>query len=211
MRLHIVLALLTALALYLTFRSGGRPRFSFANVQAMAQHRAQLPFQPPVDMLPPQLKKLTPEQEQGIFWNDTYRLWRKEGLPFQVDFYPLSNLVHTPVTINMVDRHGSNRLAFSPSFFRYNFPLNPPLPRDLGYGGFYVRYPDMAPKSDPRSPLDGFFSVEGAELFSRAGEGPGLRLVGARAWPSMPSWRTRRNFRPSPTGGFTSPSRTRRP
>jgi periplasmic glucans biosynthesis protein len=165
MRLHIVLALVTALALYLTFRSGERPRFSFANVQAMAQHRASEKFQPPADMLPPQLKKLTPDQELGIFWNDIYRLWRKDGLPFQVDFYPLSNVVHTPVTINTVDRHGANRLAYSPSFFRYNFPINPPLPHDLGYGGFYVRYPNMAPKSDSRSPLDGFFSVEGASYF----------------------------------------------
>jgi glucans biosynthesis protein len=165
MRLHIVLALLTGLALFLTFRTGERPRFTFAGVQAMAQSRALQPFQPPSDMLPPQLKKLTPEEELGIFWNDTYRVWRREGLPFQIDFYPLSNDVHTPVLINMVDRHGASRLPYSPSFFRYNFPINPPLPTDLGYGGFYVRYPHMAPKSDARSPLDGFFSVEGASYF----------------------------------------------
>jgi glucans biosynthesis protein len=165
MRLHIVLALLTGLALFLTFRTGERPRFTFANVQAMAQSRALQPFHPPHDLLPPQLKKLTPEEELGIFWNDAHRVWRREGLPFQVDFYPLSNDVHTPVLINMVDRHGASRLPYSPSFFRYNFPITPPLPTNLGYGGFYVRYPHMAPKSDPRSPLDGFFSIEGASYF----------------------------------------------
>jgi len=165
MRLHIVLALLTALALFLTFHGGKRPRFSFTDVQAMAQRRALETFQPAPDQLPPQLKKLTPAQELGIFWNDTYRLWRKKGLPFQADFYPLSNDVHTPVAINTVDGHGANRLPYSSRFFRFNFPINPPLPGDLGYGGFYIRYPHMVPKSDPASPLDGFFSVKGASYF----------------------------------------------
>lgn len=165
MRLHIVLALLTALALYLTFHGGERPRFSFADVKALAQRRALDAWQPPADKLPPQLRKLTPAQELGIFWNDKYRLWRKKGLPFQVDFYPLSNDVHMPVAINTVDRHGANRLPYSTSFFRFNFPINPPLPGDLGYGGFYVRYSHMAPKSDPSSPLDGFFTVKGASYF----------------------------------------------
>jgi glucans biosynthesis protein len=165
MRLHVVLALLTALALAITFRSGNRPRFTFADVQARAQEQARKPYAPLPDLLPPQLKKLTPAQEQGIFWNDTYRLWRKKGLPFQVDFYPLSNDVHTAPTVNTVDRHGSHLLAYSPTFFRFNFPINPPLPLNLGYGGFYIRYPHMAPKSDPKLPLDGFFTVKGASYF----------------------------------------------
>jgi periplasmic glucans biosynthesis protein len=165
MRLHIVLAVLTALALFLTFHNRSPWRFSFADVQALAQKQAQAKFQPLPDILPPQLKKLTPAQELGVFWNDTYRLWRKQGLPFQVDFYPLSNDDHTAPQINVVDRHGANRLAYSSSFFRFNVPLDSPLPPDLGYGGFYLRYPHMAPKSDPSSPLDGFFSVKGASYF----------------------------------------------
>jgi len=165
MRLHLVLALLTALALFLTFRGAPRLRFSFADVQAMAQKQALAKYQPLPDILPPGLKKLTPAQELGVFWNDTYRLWRKQGLPFQVDFYPLSNDQHTAPEINLVDRHGANRLPYRPRFFHFNVPLDSPLPDDLGYGGFYIRYPHMAPKSDPNSPLDGFFSVKGASYF----------------------------------------------
>ena len=165
MRLHVVLALLTALALYLTFHGGTKPRFTFADVQALAQKRAALPYQPRPDKLPPQLKNLTPAQEAGFFWNDAYRLWRKRGLPFQADFYPLSDVVHSPVEVNTVDRHGANLLAYSPTFFHVDVPINPPPPADLGYGGFYVRYPHMAPKSDPNLPLDGFFSVMGASYF----------------------------------------------
>lgn len=165
MRLHIALALLTILALVITFRAGKRPRFTFANVQAMAQERAAEPYVPLPNLLPPQLKKLTPAQEQGVFWNDTYRLWRKKGLPFQVDFYPLANDAVTAPTINTVDSHGSHLLAYSNSFFRINIPFDPPLPSDLGYGGFYIRYPYMAPHTEPKSPLDGFFSVKGASYF----------------------------------------------
>jgi glucans biosynthesis protein len=165
MRLHIPLALITALALFLTFHHGTRPRFSFANVEAMAQRHAGEPFHPLPDELPLQLKKLTPAQELGVFWNDTYRLWRKQGLPFQVDFYPLSNDQHTAPEFNVVDRHGAQQLTYSPRFFHFNVPLDSPLPPDLGYGGFYIRYPNMAPKSDPKSPLDGFFSAKGASYF----------------------------------------------
>ncbi len=39
-------------------------------------------------------------------------------------------------------------------------PINPPLPTNLGYAGFYVRYPINKPDS-----LDGFFSVLGASYF----------------------------------------------
>ena len=165
MRLHVVLALLTGLALYLTFHAGTRPRFSFADVQELAHQSAALPYRAPPDRLPPQLKKLTPEQDAGFFWNDTYRLWRKRGLPFQADFYPLSAVSSRPITINTVDRHGASPLAYSSSFFHVNVPINPPPPADLGYGGFYMRYPHMAPKSDPALPLDGFFSVMGASYF----------------------------------------------
>ena len=165
MRLHIVLALLTALALFLTFRGAPRAKFTFAQVQEMAQQRAAAKFQPLPDVLPPALKKLTPQQELGVFWNDRFRLWRHAGLPFQVDFFPLSNDQHTSPAINTVDRHGARPLVYSNDYFHFDVPISPPLPPDMGYGGFYVRYPDMAPKSDPKSPLDGFFSVKGASYF----------------------------------------------
>jgi len=165
MRLHIVLALLTGLALAITFHAGKRPRFTFADVQQRAQQRALAPYVPLPNLLPPQLKKLTPAQEQGIFWNDTYRLWRKKGLPFQVDFYPLANDAPTAPVINTVDAHGAHLLAYSPTFFRVNIPIDPPLPLNLGYGGFYIRYPHMAPNSDPKSPMDGFFTAKGACYF----------------------------------------------
>jgi glucans biosynthesis protein len=160
MRLHLIFALITALLLFITLRSSERRHFTFTQVQATAQKLAQQPFVALPDILPPQLKALNPDQERGIFWKDSARLWRKEGLPFQIDFYPVSNECHTSPKINMVDAKGARPLAYSPSFFSYNFPINPPLPPNLGYAGFYVRYPINNPDS-----LDGFFSVLGASYF----------------------------------------------
>jgi len=160
MRLHLTFALLTALLLVLTLRSSERHRFTFAKVQATAQQLAQSPFVPLPDLLPLQFKKLTPAQELGVFWNDKYRLWRRKGLPFQVDFYHLSNECRTSPKINTVDSRGSHLLAFSPSFFNYQVPLNSSLPSNLGYAGFYLRYPINRPDS-----LDGFFSALGASYF----------------------------------------------
>lgn len=160
MRLHLTLALITALLLAITLRPSERQRFTFAKVQATAQQLAQKPFVPLPDLLPPQLKKLTPAQELGIFWNDRYRLWRKDGLPFQVDFYHLSNEGRTSPKIDMVDNQGVRTLAYRSTFFNYQIPIDPPLPPNLGYAGFYVRYPINKPDS-----LDGFFSALGASYF----------------------------------------------
>lgn len=161
MRLHLPLALLTALLLYLTLRAGDRHRFGFAQVEQLAEKRAAEKYVPMPNVLQPQLKNLTPEQENGIFWNDAYRLWRKKGLTFQVDFYHVNKSFPFAPTINTVDHKGVHSLAYSPSFFRMSgLTFNPPLPANLGYAGFYLRYPINKPNA-----LDSFFSVLGASYF----------------------------------------------
>ena len=176
MRLHLTLGLITLLALFLTLRAEKVHRFTFAEVDQIAQKRAAAKYAALPDVLPPQLKKLTPQQDAGIFWKDTYRLWRVKALPFQVDFYHqlASNpLPHVAPRINTVDAKGSHAWVYSPRFFNFlnlstnpPTPLNfdPPLPSDLGYAGFYVRYPDMGIGSNANS-LDGFFSALGCSYF----------------------------------------------
>ena len=176
MRLHLTLGLLTVLALVLTLRASKEHRFAFAKVEEMAQQRAAAKYVPSPDVLPPQLKKLTPAQDAGIFWKDTYRLWRKQGLPFQIDFYHQLNsnpLPHIAPQFTNVDHRGSHPLAYSPSFFNFlnladkpptTMTFDPPLPSNMGYAGFYVRYPNMGIGSNPTS-LDGFFSALGCSYF----------------------------------------------
>jgi glucans biosynthesis protein len=176
MRLHLTLALITALALVLTLSGRHGNHFTFAQVDEMAKARAATKYAPMPDVLPPQLKKLTPLQDAGIFSKETARLWRKKGLPFQIDFYPQVNsnpLPHAAPIFNYVDAKGSHFLPYSDSFFNFldvstNPPhrlnFNPPLPPDLGYAGFYVRYPGMGIGSSASS-LDGFFSVLGGSYF----------------------------------------------
>jgi periplasmic glucans biosynthesis protein len=176
MRLHLTLGLITLLALVLTLRAAKTHRFAFAEVEQIAQKRAAAKYVLLPDVLPPQLKKLTPEQEAGIFWKDTYRLWRTKALPFQVDFYHQLNsnpLPHIAPQINTVDRKGSHPWVYSPRFFNFldltakppaAMTFDPPLPSNLGYAGFYVRYPDMGIGSNANS-LDGFFSALGCSYF----------------------------------------------
>ena len=169
MRLHFTLALITVLALVITLRANHGHRFTFAQVEEMAKKRAAAKYVPLPDVLPPQLRRLAPQQEQGVFWKDTYRLWRRKGLPFQVDFYHELNsnpLPHIAPQINAVDQKGSHPLAYSPTYFNFlDVPVDPAtLPATLGYAGFYIRYPDMGIGSNPNS-LDGFFSALGGCYF----------------------------------------------
>jgi glucans biosynthesis protein len=165
MRLHLILALVTGLLLFFTLR-GERHRFTFARVDQMAQKRAALPYIPLPNVLPPQLQKLTPQQESGIFWKDAYRLWRKKGLPFQVDFYHISRSFPTGPQINTVDRKGPHRLAYSPTFFNFlNLAINPPLPSNMPFAGFYLRYPLPIALNERANELNGFFSVMGGSYY----------------------------------------------
>jgi periplasmic glucans biosynthesis protein len=176
MRLHLTLALITIITLVVTLRAARRHHFTFTEVDQMAQKLVAAKYVAPPNALPPQLQKLTPEQDEGIYWKDTYRLWRKKGLPFQIDFYHLLNSgpqPHIALDINTVDLKGSHYLAYSPTFFNFlnlttkpptPMVFNPPLSNKIGYAGFYIRYPDIGIGSNPSS-LDGFFSVLGSDYF----------------------------------------------
>jgi glucans biosynthesis protein len=165
MRLHLTFALITAILLVITLHYREGRHFNFGQVDKLAADHARTPYVPMPNLLPPQLQKLTPQQEAGIFWKDTYRLWRKKGLPFQVDFYHLSREFPSAPQIYTVDHKGAHLLAYSPTFFNFsNLTFNPPLPTNLGYAGFYLRYPNMIQGSKPGS-LDGFFTTQGASYF----------------------------------------------
>jgi glucans biosynthesis protein len=166
MRLHLTLALITAILLVITLRGDKKHRFTFEQVQKIAQARALAPYTPLPNALPPQLKNLKPPQEAEINWKDSYRLWRKKGLPFQVDFYHISNAFPSGPRINTVDRKGAHPLAYSPSFFTFgDLALNPPLPATLPYAGFYLRYPLPTALQQKPNMLNGFFSVLGGNYF----------------------------------------------
>ena len=166
MRLHLTLATLTVLLLVLTLHSGSKHRFTFAQVEKIAQQRAQQKYAPLPNALPPQLKNLSPQQEAEINWKDAYRLWRMKGLPFQVDFYHISKAFPSGPRINTVDRKGAHPLAYSPGFFNFgDLALNPPLPTTLPYAGFYLRYPIPTATETKPNVLNGFFSVLGGNYF----------------------------------------------
>jgi len=166
MRLHLTLALITALLLVITLRSSQKHPFTFNQVQQLAQQRSQLAYTPLPDVLPPQLARLTDQQESSIFWKDSYRLWRKKGLPFQVDFYQVSKGFPYGPQIYTVDRKGSHPLAYSPSFFNFgHLTFDTPLPTTLPYAGFYLRYPLPTATEPKPNILNGFFSVQGVSYF----------------------------------------------
>ena len=161
MRLHFILALITILALVITLRANHGRHFTFEQVQELAKQRARTKYVPLPNILPPQLKNLTTDQENGIFYNDAHRLWRTKGLPFQVEFFHVNKTFPTSPQINYIDQKGPHTFPYSPYFFRFSgLTFNPPLPPTLGYSGFYVRYPINKPDS-----LDSFFSVQGSDYF----------------------------------------------
>lgn len=118
------------------------PPFGFRNVEKIASDLAAKPYRKVPQKIPQFLLKLTYNQYRDIRFKPSAALWRKEGLPFEVEFFHPGFYYNQSVQINIIDRGGVHRLPFSTAFFDYGknrFPQ--PIPPDIGYAGFRIHYP----------------------------------------------------------------------
>jgi periplasmic glucans biosynthesis protein len=117
-------------------------RFEFDNVAAIASARANAPFQEPKERVPDPLLKISYDEWHDIRFRPAAALWRKPGLPFEVQFLHAGFLYDRAVRINTVDEDGVHPVEFSPSHYDYgNNMLASQVPQDLGHAGFRFHYP----------------------------------------------------------------------
>src|SRR5205809_988690 len=61
--------------------------FDFSAVEARARNLAAQPYVAPAENLPAWMQKLNYEEHRGIQFAKDHALWRKEQLPFRVQFF----------------------------------------------------------------------------------------------------------------------------
>ena len=109
--------------------------FDGAAVRRLAQALSRQPYAAPDTGLPGPVDKLTYEQYRAIAFRPDRALWR-DGLPFQVQFFPRGFLYRPAVEVFEVAGGQATRVAYSPDQFDWPDPAMR-LP-DLGFAGFRI-------------------------------------------------------------------------
>lgn len=120
--------------------------FSFVEVRQRAAELASRPFEAPPDDLPQAIRDLNYDQYRDIRFRPDKALWRREGLPFEVQFFQRASFdfMDAPldkVVINIVDQGHVARIPYSSDLFDFGRNVVPELPADLGFAGFRLHYP----------------------------------------------------------------------
>ena len=116
--------------------------FGFEQVDDMAASLATSPFRASAPELPEAMAELTPEEYHAISFHPEASLWRDEGLPFQVQFFPRGSYFHQAVAMNVVDGDEVTPLPYAPALFDFaGAGLTTPPPENLGFAGFRLMYP----------------------------------------------------------------------
>ncbi len=90
---------------------------------------------------------MTYDQWRDIRFNPARSLWRKEGLPFQVQMFHPGLYYDRTVAINTIDPDGVHAVPFDIGSFDYgknDFASR--IPRDIGYAGIRIHAPMRSPE-----------------------------------------------------------------
>ncbi len=141
---HPLAVLLTLGLLFATPLSASA--FGLDDVARQAEQLANKPHVPAASSVPEFLASLDYAHYREIRFLPEQALWRKDGLPFQLQFFHPGHLYTRPVNIHLIDNGKTRRLAFQPEAFDYgSLPFKGRVPTDIGYAGFRIHTALNAP------------------------------------------------------------------
>jgi periplasmic glucans biosynthesis protein len=119
--------------------AAGEP-FDFEVLRYRAKMLAETPYSAPA-RVPEWLAHLSYDQHRLIQFNAGRSVWRREGLPFQLQFFHPGYIFTEPVRINEVRHRRAIPISFDRDFFNYDTVNVGPLPPAMGFAGFRILYP----------------------------------------------------------------------
>jgi periplasmic glucans biosynthesis protein len=115
--------------------------FDAQTVRRLARALADKPFNQPDFSLPGHLKDLGYDLYRGIRFKGDHALWRRERLPFEVQFFHRGFLFQDRVQIHQVVQGEAHPIAYSRDLFDFGETKPPPADADLGFAGFRLHAP----------------------------------------------------------------------
>lgn len=123
-----------------------KTRFTLQSVIDKARSLSEKPFQSPAGEVPEFLLKLSYDEWRDVRFDPEQAMWRREKLPFEVQFFHAGLYYDRTVTIHVVDPTGVHTVPFSPDMFNYGRnTFKNRVPHDLGFAGFRLHYPINTP------------------------------------------------------------------
>lgn len=143
-RIHATLA---RCLLVITLLPGVVHAFGFNDVARRAQALAEEPWREPKNELPKALRELSYDQYRDIRFRPERAMWRRNGSPFEIQFFHPGFFFTQPVKIHVVTAEGVQKLRFRPEDFNYGANrIDTSDFGDMGYAGFRVHYPINQPQ-----------------------------------------------------------------
>lgn len=114
--------------------------FDFETLRHDAKMLADAPYAPQ-PTVPDWLRELTYDEHRLIQFNAGRSLWRREGLPFQVQFFHPGYIFDKPVHVFEVEHRRAIPVPFDRGMFNYDTLKVGPLPSSMGFAGLRLLYP----------------------------------------------------------------------
>lgn len=112
--------------------------FDFEGLRYRARQLAARPYTRSAEV-PAVLTRLSYDDYRNIAFNPRQTLWRREHLPFELQFYHPGFIYNHPVHISLVEGGETAPVAFSRKYFEYRNGLElPELPDDTGFAGLRI-------------------------------------------------------------------------
>ncbi len=114
----------------------------FAGLQSRAEILAAAAFRQESTELPPFLAALDYDQYRDIRYHPDAALWRRDGLPFQAQFFSRGFIFNDRVRVNVIDHGVPAPVEFAADLFDFGrLPVPETVPADLGFAGLRLHYP----------------------------------------------------------------------
>jgi glucans biosynthesis protein len=172
-------------------------------VRNLAKARAARAYVPPDTRLPAKLATIDYGDYANLHFQGDKALWRAEGLPFQVQFFPRGYLYTARIDIFEVVDGRARPIAFALDLFNNTGLSRDVFPTDLGFSGFRLHHPIN------NKDYEEFAVFQGASYFRAVGRGEvygqsarGLSIGSGGPGEEFPDFRTFWLERPAP--GATS-------
>jgi glucans biosynthesis protein len=110
--------------------------FDRSIVRQMARDAASRPYKAPDTKLPENLKNLDYDHYRQIRFLPERALWRREKLPFEVQFFHRGFFFAPKVDIYAVENGQATKIAYRPDDFSFGSNAPPDPQTDLGFAGF---------------------------------------------------------------------------
>jgi len=115
--------------------------FDYETLRYRAKTLAAKAYVQPASRVPEWLLKLTYDEHRQIRFDPNRAWWRRDGLPFRLQFFHPGFLLNRPVQISEVTDGQPELIEFDPKLFFYDRLKTGELPSTMGFAGFRILYP----------------------------------------------------------------------